>query len=105
MGGIIGFVICCIIGGILIVIGIYALFAKKPVHFWAGDKYTEVRDIHAYNRVMAKFYCVLGTVLILLCTPLLIDEIWGLFSVIGVAVEFIVAAAVYAIKIEGKYKR
>lgn len=105
MDGIIGFVICCITGGILIGVGIFALFAKKPVHFWAGDRCAEVSDIQGYNRVMAKFYFVLGAVLILLCTPLLIDEIWGLFSVIGVAIEFIVAAAVYAVKIEGKYKR
>ena len=105
MGGIIGFVICCISGAILIGVGVYALFAKKPIHFWAGDKCAEVSDIKGYNRVMAAFYCILGAVFILLGIPLLIKAVWILLTGVGVAIEFIVAAAVYATVIEKRYKQ
>lgn len=105
MGGIIGFVMWCIGGCIIIGLGIYALFAKKPMHLWAGDKVTNVSDIRGYNRAMAVFYCILGVVFILLGLPLLIDAVWMLLSAVGVAFEFIIAAAVYATKIERKYRK
>ena len=105
MGELIGFVIWCLSGCIIIGMGIYALFAKKPLHFWANDKCLWVSDIRGYNRVMSAFYCIFGVVFVLLGIPLLINAVWMLLSAIGVAFEFIVAAAVYAAVIETKYKK
>ena len=41
-GGIIGFVIYCIVGCLFIVFGISSFFSKKPVGFWANIKMCEV---------------------------------------------------------------
>ena len=104
-GKIIAFTVCSIIGLGFIVFGIYARGSKKPIGFWAGDKVENVSDIKSYNRAVSTLYCVYGAVLILLGVPMLINLLWALFTTVGVALETIVTMAVYAAKIEGRFRK
>lgn len=102
---IIAFAVCCIIGLGFIAFGIYARGSKKPIGFWAGDKVTDVSDLKAYNCAVSTLYCVFGAILILLGIPMLANILWGIFTTVGVALETIITMAVYATKIEGKYRK
>ncbi|MBR6801344.1 MAG: hypothetical protein IKM61_06305 [Eubacteriaceae bacterium] len=106
-GMIMGFLIWCLSGGIFALIGIYALFAKKPVGFWANAKVFEVSDVKKYNRAMSKLFLSFSFVFILLGTPLLAGQNspWAIISVFGVVAEMIVMMIVYTLVIEKKYKK
>lgn len=106
-GTIIGFIIWCMTGGFFIALGIFALFSKKPVGFWANAKMFEVNDLKKYNRAMCKLFCTMGSVFIALGLPLLLGQNspWILLSVIGTMLEVIIAMMVYIIVIEKKYKK
>lgn len=106
-GTLIGFVIWCIIGCFFIALGIYSLFSKKAVGFWANVKMFEVIDVKKYNSAMCKLFCILGVIFIFLGFPLLSKQnsVWILFSVIGVMVAVIVAMIIYTTVIEKKYKK
>lgn len=106
-GTMIGFVIWCITGGFFIALGIYSLFSKKAIGFWANVKMFQVTDVKKYNRAMCILFCIMGVVFILLGFPLLSKQnaVWILFSVIGVMLEVIVAMIIYTTIIEKKYKK
>ena len=48
-------------------IGIYAIRAKKPIHFWAGSpvRSDEIRDIPAYNKANGIMWILFGAVFVL----------------------------------------
>lgn len=48
-------------------IGIYAIRAKKPIHFWAGSpvRSEEIRDIPAYNKANGIMWILFGAVFVL----------------------------------------
>lgn len=103
----IGFGIWCIVGFFFIALGIYALFSKKEVGFWANAEMFQVTDVKKYNKAMCKLFCIMGVVFIFLGMPLLRKEttLWILFSCVGVMVEVIVAMIIYTTVIEKKYKK
>lgn len=102
----IGFLIWAACGCVFIGIGIRALFAKQPVHFWANVKAFPVKEPVRYNRALSKLFILYGLVFIALGTPLLGGQNtpYIVLSVVGVMLETIVAMAVYTVLIEGKYK-
>ena len=103
----IGFGIWCIVGFFFIALGIYALFSKKEVGFWANAEMFQVTDVKKYNKAMCKLFCIMGVVFIFLGMPLLRKEttLWILFSCVGVMAEVIVAMIIYTTVIEKKYKK
>ena len=103
----IAFAIWCIAGGFFIALGIYALFSKKPVGFWANAKMYEVTDVQKYNQAMCKLYCAMGVVFIFLGLPLLSKEtvLLILFSCMGVMFEVIAAMVIYTTVIDKKYRK
>ena len=104
---IIGFIIWSIIGCLFICLGIYSLFAKKAMGFWANAEMIPVTDIKKYNGAVAKLFFVFGIVFIILGFPLLLEQnsLWILFSVLGIMIESITAMIVYTTVIEKKYKK
>lgn len=106
-GTVIGFVIWCITGCFFIGLGIFSLFSKKAVGFWANAEMFQVTDIKKYNCAMCKLFCVMGVVFIFLGFPLLSKQnsVWILLSVVGVLIGVIVAMIVYTNVIEKKYKK
>lgn len=104
---IIGFIIWSIIGCLFICLGIYSLFAKKAMGFWANAEMFPVTDIKKYNGAVAKLFFVFGIVFIILGFPLLLEQnsLWILFSVLGIMIESITAMIVYTTVIEKKYKK
>lgn len=100
-----GFVIWALVGAAIIVIGIRALFAKKPVGFWANVETMSVSDVKGYNRATGKLFMVYGAVFILLGLPLLGGQNtpFILLSIIGVMFETIIIMAIYSICIVKKY--
>lgn len=105
-GTIIGFVLWCILGCFFIGLGVYSLFSKKPMGFWANAEMFAVTDIKKYNGAMAKLFCVFGIVLVLLGLPLLSGQNSPgiILSILGVMLESITAMVVYTTVIEKKYK-
>ncbi len=103
----IGFGIWCMAGLFFIALGVYALFSKKAVGFWANAEMFQVTDAKKYNRAMCKLFCIMGIIFIFLGFPLLWKEaaLWILFSCIGVMIEVIVAMIIYTTVIEKKYKK
>lgn len=106
-GKIIGFAIWSVFGCIFICLGIYAIFSKKPMRFWANAEVFEVTDIRKYNYAVAKLFCIYGIVLIFLGIPLLSGQNSALIllSVLGLMLESIITMAVYSLIIEKKYKK
>ena len=106
-GVILGFIIWLLCGIFFIGLGIYALFSKKPVGFWAGEKVVGVTDIKKYNSAMAKLFFVYGIGFMLLGIPLTGGQNSAgiIISVLGVMFESILMMAVYLVVIERKYKK
>ena len=106
-GADLGFIIWCLCGGFFIVLGIYALFSKKAMGFWAGQEVVEVTDIRKYNNAMAKLFCAMGIGFIFLGIPLLGGQNSAgiVISILGITFESIMAMVIYLVVIERKYKK
>ena len=105
-GKIIGFIIWAIVGFIIICIGIYALFAKKAVGFWANIKTIPVKDIKGYNRATGMLFICYGIFFAILGIPLLSGQNspYILLSAIGVMIETIAIMAIYSLVVEKRYR-
>ena len=103
----IGFTAWGVAGILMIGIGIWALFSKKPVNFWANTSVSEINNPKQYNYAVAKLFCLYGIIFIILGIPLLAGQnsAWILLSVIGVMLESIMAMIIYVLVIEEKYKK
>ncbi len=103
----IGFTAWGVVGILMIGIGIWALFSKKPVNFWANTSVSEINNPKQYNYAVAKLFCLYGIIFIILGIPLLAGQnsAWILLSVIGVMIESIMAMIIYVLVIEKKYKK
>lgn len=100
-----GFLVWGAVGAFLAGLGIWALFAPKPVYFWANGEKFPVTDVRGYNRAMAWLLGIYGGVFILLGLPLLAEnKAWILLSIPGVAAETIAAMAVYTGVIENRFR-
>lgn len=106
-GNIIGFSIWIMIGCFFICLGVYSIFVRKPMRFWANTDVFEVTDIKKYNYAIAKLFCIYGIAFLLLGLPLLSGQnsAWILISILGLMVESIMAMAVYSLIIEKKYRK
>lgn len=106
-GGIIGFVICCIVGVFFIVIGISSFFSKKPVGFWANVKMCEVTDARNYNKATGKLFLCFGAVFTIFGLPLLAgqDSPLILLSIAGDMFLIITVMLVYELVIMKKYRK
>ena len=104
---IVGFTIWSIVGCLFIGMGIYSLFSKIAVGFWANAEKFEVTDRKKYNGAVAKLFSVFGFVFILLGLPLLSGQnsAWIILTVVGVMVESITAMVIYTTVIEKKYRK
>ena len=103
----IAFIIWCVVGLLIIGLGISAFCAKKPVGFWSNAKMFEVTDLNKYNNAVGKLFCGYGIAFILLGLPMLAGENSALVlvSVIGVMLTSIAMMIIYTIVIEPKYKK
>ena len=106
-GAVLGFVIWSICGCFFLGLGIYALFSKKPIGFWAGQEVGEVTDLKKYNHAMAKMFSVMGIGFVLLGIPLLGGQNSAgiVISILGVMFESILMMVIYITVIERKYKK
>ncbi len=102
-----GFLIWSMVGCMFICLGIYSIFSKRPVGFWANANMFEVTDIKKYNCAVAKLFCIFGIIFILLGVPLLQEQnsAWISLSVFGTMAESITAMVIYVTVIEKKYKK
>ncbi len=107
MEGIIGFVICTVVGCLIIGIGISAFFRKKAVGFWANIEVEPMNDIKNYNYAVGKLLIAYGVIFVLLSLPMLSGQNSPLiiFSVLGVMFETIAAMAIYTLIIARRYKK
>lgn len=100
----IGFFAWALVGVALIVLGIFTLFAKKAVGFWANIEISKVKDVKGYNHATGKLYIFYGAFFILLGLPILSDNnSLILLSIVGVVFETIIIMAVYSTVIVNKY--
>jgi hypothetical protein len=103
-----GFIVWLILGGVMVIFGIYAMHSKRavPFGFWANAEVFEVNDVRAYNRAVGRLWCVFGAVFILLGFPFLTGQNSPYFivSILGCMIEAIVAMVVYVAVIEKKYR-
>jgi len=106
-GKTLGFLIWCLSGGVFLLMGIYAFFAKKAVGFWANAKVFEVNDVKGYNRAVGKLFISSALIFIILGLPLVggQNSAWILLSIFGVVAEMIGMMVIYTLVIEKKYKR
>lgn len=102
-----GFIIWCFAGLMFIGVGIFSLFSKKPVNFWANANVGEVTDRKKYNCAVAKLFLLYGIVFTVLGIPLLAGQnsAWVVLSVIGIMIESIAVMVIYVMVIEKKYKK
>ncbi len=106
-GTALGFFLWTVCGAVFIGIGIFSLFAKKPLGFWANAETFAVDDVKGYNRALGKLWTVYGAAFILLGLPLLAGQnspLIVLVSVPGVMAATIAAMCVYTLVIEKKYR-
>lgn len=102
----IAFIIWALCGVMFIGFGVSALFAKKPMGFWANVKMFEVDDVKGYNRAVAKLWFVYGAVFIALGLPLLQQNSpYIMLSVIGMMLETVGVMIVYTLVIDKKYRK
>lgn len=101
------FIIWAAVGVIILGIGIFSFFSKKPVGFWANAEMFDVEDYQKYNYAVGKLFCVFGIVFIVLGVPLLGGQNSSLviISVLGVMVETILLMVIYTLGIERKYRK
>lgn len=106
-GGIIAFIICCVVGVIMIALGIVSARSEKPAGFWANAEVCEITDVKGYNRAVGKLFAVYGIVFIIGCIPMLAGQnsAWVLLTVLLIMVESIAAMVVYTVVIEKKYRK
>lgn len=102
-----GFILWAGMGITIIILGILALFSKKPVGFWANIEMFDVSDCKKYNQAVCKLLCLYGVVFILLGVPLLDKKNTPLilFSIIGILIESIAAMVLYTQVIEKRYRK
>ena len=106
-GAIVGFIIWMFGGGLLMVMGIAAFFAKKAVGFFNNVKALPMKDVKAYNHAMGKLYLVYGAVFMFLGLPILQGQNSPavMISILGVMAETIAAMAVYILVIQNRYEK
>ena len=102
-----GFVIWSAVAALIILLGITALFAKKPVGFWSNARPFEVTDVKKYNAAVGKLFIAFGIALILLGLPLLAEETTAfiIISILGVMAVAIASMVIYVTVIEKKYRK
>lgn len=101
----IGFIIWAVVGVAIIGIGIWDLFSKKAVGFWANADTLPVKDVKGYNRATGRLFMAYGAIFILLGLPLLggQNSPFILLTAVGVMFETIATMAIYTLVIEKKY--
>ena len=105
MNQVAAFYIWSLLGVFFIILGIYALFTTKPVHFWNISQELRVRDIKKYNRAMAKLWMVSAVLFELTGMPLLTDSkaAMAVIPILGSMFVSIGMMIVYT-RIEKKYR-
>ena len=93
---------CCLLLGI----GIYSFFAKKPVGFFANAKPFPVKDVKGYNRACGILWAVYSLICMAAGIPLLFPQkVVLVLSSVGIMVIATLALIlVYVMVIEKKYR-
>lgn len=101
-----GFIIWACVGVMIMGIGVFSFFSRKPMGFWANVKMFNVSDYKKYNHSLGKLLLLYGAVFTGLGTPLLGGQNSPviIFSIIGLMIESIIAMVVYTQIIEKKYR-
>lgn len=93
---------------VFIVIGIYALKKKTPMHFWAGTtvKSEEITDIKAYNKANGIMWISYGSILASsgILSFVFGTAVGGIIVAISCTLGLIVLIIIYG-KIYDKYRR
>ncbi len=109
MGQWLGFAIWLFCGAGFVGMGIYIYRSRKemPFGFFANVSVAAIADVKKYNHALGKLWIVFGAVFILLGIPLVYGQNSAgvVIPILGAMAECIVAAAVYTIRIEGKYRK
>jgi len=71
---VIAFVIWSMIGVLFIALGIFSLFSKKAIGFWANAEMFQVTDVGKYNRAICKLFCIFGIIFIMLGSIIFAQE-------------------------------
>lgn len=105
--GTMAFLVWAAVAAVFAALGVYCLFAKKAVGFWANAEVFEVTDTRRYNAAVAKLFFAFGVGTLLLGLPLLAGEssAWVLVPILGMVAECIAAMVVYTAVIEKKYRK
>ena len=100
------FIIWCGCFGLLLILGIFCFFAKKPVGFWANAQTFPVKDVKGYNRACGWLWIGYSLAGILTGLPLLSPQNSALIllSVLRVMLCTIALVLVYVLFIEKKYR-
>ena len=69
--GTMAFLVWAAVAAVFAALGVYCLFAKKAVGFWANAEVFEVTDTRRYNAAVAKLFFAFGVGTLLLGLPLL----------------------------------
>lgn len=99
------FFIWFMLSAAIALMGVYALLAKKPVHFWTVKQKLEVSDVRRYNRAVAVLWFVFAVVIAVLGIPLLAGQNspWVILSILGLMWAAILTMVIYT-RIEKKYR-
>ncbi|MBQ7956304.1 MAG: hypothetical protein IJ282_11270 [Lachnospiraceae bacterium] len=105
-----GFIICALVGLLVVGLGFWCFRAKKPVGFWANAEAPEaknINDVTGYNRAVGILLIIFGIVFVLLCLPILGGQNSPgiIVSILGMMFESIAAMVVYTVVIEPKYTK
>ena len=105
-GNMVGFIVWIIVGFIMVLIGVFSFFSKKPAGFWANAKPVEVKDVKAYNHAVGSLFMIYGLVFNILGIPLLKGNgAFILLTVAGVLFETILLMVIYTLVIEKKFRK
>ena len=77
----------------------YARAAHRPVRFWNVTKDIQVRDIHKYNRAVARMWTVFAAVVAVIGLPLLFagqNSAWAVIPILGGMASAIALMVLYS---------
>ena len=91
---------------LLMGLGIFCFFARKPVGFWANAPAFPVTDVKAYNRACGWLWIGYSLLGMLTGLPLLSprNSALILLSILGVVLDTLALVLIYVLVIEKKYR-
>ena len=100
------YLLWCLCFLLILGLGIFCFFSKKPVGFWANANTFPVADVKGYNRACGWLWILYSLIGILTGLPLLSPQNSALvlLSVLGVLLDTLGLILIYVLVIEKKYR-